>query len=145
MNIQSYYKGLRDILVVEDDPAVREMIVYSLSKIKQVRRVLFAENGVDAMLKIRNQKFLMIVVDLNMPKMDGLTLVKQLCIEKIPLDHVMIVSGEISKDTLASLLKSGIKNIFSKPLNLKDFQIKVLNNLSPYLSLLKEEEVKEAS
>ncbi len=63
-----------NILVVEDSPTMRQLIVFALKRLKDVS-VTEASDGVDGLKKISSQKFDLLIVDINMPIMDGLKLV----------------------------------------------------------------------
>jgi two-component system chemotaxis response regulator CheY len=60
-------------LVVEDSPTMRQLIVFSLKRIRGAR-ISEAGNGVEALKKLSENKFDLIVADINMPLMDGLKL-----------------------------------------------------------------------
>jgi two-component system chemotaxis response regulator CheY len=61
-------------LVVEDSPAMRQLIAYALKRIKGLE-VAEAEDGVDALKVLSQERFDILVTDINMPMMDGLKLV----------------------------------------------------------------------
>jgi two-component system chemotaxis response regulator CheY len=63
-----------DILVVEDSPTMRQLIVFALKRLKDVN-VTEASDGVDGLKKLSNNKFDLMIADINMPIMDGLKLV----------------------------------------------------------------------
>jgi phosphoribosylanthranilate isomerase len=63
-------------LVVEDSPMMRQLLVFALSRVKQLR-VTEADDGVDGLRKLAAGKFDIILTDINMPIMDGLKLVKR--------------------------------------------------------------------
>jgi two-component system chemotaxis response regulator CheY len=63
-------------LVVEDSPMMRQLLVFALSRVKNLR-VTEADDGVDGLRKLAAGKFDIILTDINMPIMDGLKLVKR--------------------------------------------------------------------
>ncbi len=63
-----------EILVVEDSPTMRQLIVFALKRLKDVN-ITEASDGVDGLKKLSNQKFDLMIADINMPIMDGLKLV----------------------------------------------------------------------
>ncbi len=63
-----------NILVVEDSPTMRQLIVFALKRLKDVS-VTEASDGVDGLKKLSNNKFDLMIADINMPIMDGLKLV----------------------------------------------------------------------
>lgn len=66
--------GRIDILVVEDSPTMRQLIVFALKRLKDVA-VVEASDGVDGLKKLSSQPFNLMIADINMPIMDGLKLV----------------------------------------------------------------------
>ena len=59
-----------NVLVVEDSPPMRKMIVFALSRIKGMT-VTEADDGVDALRKLASTKYDLIITDINMPGLDG--------------------------------------------------------------------------
>ena len=57
-------------LVVEDSPMMRQLLVFALARIKRIA-VTEAEDGVDALRKLANTRFDLVVTDINMPIMNG--------------------------------------------------------------------------
>ena len=62
-------------LVVDDSPAMRQLITFALRRLGPVE-IVEATDGVDALKKLPAGPFNLIITDINMPKMDGLKLVK---------------------------------------------------------------------
>src|SRR5689334_13678117 len=65
------------LLVVEDSPMMRQLIVFALQRVREVE-VTEADDGVDGLRKLAGAKFDLIITDINMPIMDGLKLVKRI-------------------------------------------------------------------
>ena len=64
------------ILMVEDSPSVRQLMSFTLRGAGY--EVVEATNGSEALEKFSTEKVDMVVTDLNMPKMDGKTLIREL-------------------------------------------------------------------
>ncbi|MBF0154630.1 MAG: response regulator [Magnetococcales bacterium] len=64
------------ILTVDDSVSIRKMIVINLENAGY--RVIEAQNGVEAIAKLAETQVDLIITDLNMPKMDGLSLLQHL-------------------------------------------------------------------
>ncbi len=62
------------VLIVDDSPTMRQMVSFTLREANF--DVLEAENGQDALNKVQGQKFDLILTDLNMPVMDGITFIR---------------------------------------------------------------------
>jgi two-component system chemotaxis response regulator CheY len=66
----------KSILVVDDSPSLRQMLVMTLQEAGF--SVMQGENGKDALGKLGAQRVDLVITDLNMPVMDGITLIKNL-------------------------------------------------------------------
>lgn len=66
----------KTILAVDDSGSLRQMVVFSLKAAGY--QVTEAVDGQDGLEKARNQKFDLVLTDQNMPRMDGLALIKSL-------------------------------------------------------------------
>ena len=64
----------KTIMTVDDSASMRQMISFTLEK--EGYEVITAEDGVDAIKKLETSAVDMIITDLNMPRMDGIELIK---------------------------------------------------------------------
>ncbi len=64
------------ILAVDDSASMRQMVTYTLKQ--QGYEVTEAVDGQDALSKAKSGSFDLVITDVNMPKMDGITLVREL-------------------------------------------------------------------
>lgn len=103
------------ILVVDDMSTMRRIIKTILNQLGY-SNVDEAENGKQALAKLKNEKYDFVITDWNMPEMDGLTLVKE--IRNDPdLKHlpVLMVTAEAKKENVLEALKAGVNNYIVKP------------------------------
>jgi two-component system chemotaxis response regulator CheY len=66
----------KKILAVDDSPTIRQMVAHTLSSAGY--EVVEAEDGMDGLEKARRERMSLVLTDQNMPRMDGLTLVRNL-------------------------------------------------------------------
>ena len=66
----------KSILAVDDSPSIRQMIAFTLKAAGY--NVIEAVDGQDALEKSKQQLFNLVLTDQNMPRMDGITLIRQL-------------------------------------------------------------------
>ncbi|MFV2059475.1 MAG: response regulator [Gammaproteobacteria bacterium] len=64
------------ILAVDDSASIRQMVSFTIKEAGY--DVVEANDGVDALTKAKTQKFDLVITDVNMPKMDGISLIKEL-------------------------------------------------------------------
>ncbi len=105
-----------NVLVVEDSPPMRKMIVFAISRIKGLT-VTEADDGVDALRKLASTKYELIITDINMPILDGLKLVKRLRADgaymKVP---IIIITTEGAAEDRQRALALGANAYITKPI-----------------------------
>lgn len=107
---------LYNVLIVDDETKIAGIIEKYLRLYKGFDKIVIASDGVQAMQKISNQHFDLLITDLVMPKRDGLTLIDN--IRKIPKYYklkIMIVSGCLNKEMTIIAMRKGIRQIIVKP------------------------------
>ncbi len=103
-------------LVVEDSPMMRQLLVFALSRIRNLR-VTEADDGVDGLRKLAASKFDIIITDINMPIMDGLKLVKRIRSDAVHRDTpVVIITTEGSTEDRQRALQLGANAYITKPI-----------------------------
>jgi len=70
----------KKILIADDSASMRQLITYTLEGAGY--EVIAAEDGEIALAKLKNGRVNLIVTDLNMPKMDGIALIRE--VRKLP-------------------------------------------------------------
>lgn len=114
----------RKVLVVDDEVDVEAMIVQRFhAEIKQGKYdFVFARDGIEALEVFRDLKEAPVVVtDIRMPRMDGLTLLAE--ISRIdPIQRVVIVSAYGDMNNIRAAMNSGALDFLTKPMDFEDFQ-----------------------
>ncbi len=103
------------ILVVDDQPMIRNIIKDLLMKMGY-SNIKDAENGMQAIEKLRVEKFDIVFLDWNMPVIQGIDVLKEL--RKMPVykDTVVImVTAESEKDKVIEAIKQGATDYIVKP------------------------------
>lgn len=103
------------ILVVDDMATMRHMVKYIFKQLG-FTNIEGAENGKDALDKLKAGKFDLVVSDWNMPVMPGIELLKNIradaSLKHIP---VLMVTAEAQKDNLMEAIQAGVSNYIAKP------------------------------
>lgn len=120
------------ILVVDDEPDLQSLIMQKFRK--EVKENLydftFAENGVQALKKIEEEKDIeLILADINMPEMDGLTLLAKINEMNNKLLKSVIVSAYGDMDNIRTAMNMGAYDFITKPIDLKDLKITIEKSL----------------
>ncbi|MFV0265130.1 MULTISPECIES: chemotaxis response regulator CheY [Kluyvera] len=107
-------KNLRFLVV--DDFATMRRIVRNLLKDLGFNNVDEAEDGQDALARLRESKFDFVISDWNMPNMDGLELLSEIR-KSSELSHlpVLMVTAEAKKENIIAAAQAGASGYVVKP------------------------------
>ena len=119
----------KSLLIVEDEDDARELIGEAIKTLNYFDFVVGAKDGLEATLKLANQDFDLILMDINIPKKNALEVLKGVNRDKINPSKVIIMSGELDQQMMANLLNLGIRNYIVKPLKLDSLLSKVQEGL----------------
>ena len=112
------------ILIVDDESSIRRVFRDILEHEKYT--VDEAADGMDALAKIEKTKYDVIIMDIKMPKMDGLETLSK--IQNISADvPVIMISGHADIETAVQAVKMGAFDFISKPLDLQRILITIRN------------------
>jgi len=116
------------ILIIEDEAAIRRVLVKILSEENKTYLVEEAEDGLVGMEKIKDDEYDLVLCDIKMPKMDGIEVLE--AIRKIkPEVPVVMLSGHGDLDTAVNTMKLGAFDYISKPPDLNRLLNTVRNAL----------------
>jgi len=117
------------ILVVDDEKILLKTLDRLLSK--EGYQVTTTDNSYDALDMVKKEFFDLIILDIRMPGMDGISLLKE--IRKIQGDEeksmVIIITGYASEDAPIKAIKLGADDYIMKPFELDDFLHSVNRNI----------------
>lgn len=116
------------VLVAEDNEDIRALVRLILSKTGIDLDMV--ENGKDAVNKANEKKYDLILMDVQMPVMDGLTAVKELRENGYILPIVVMTANAMQKDR-EECIEAGFDSFISKPINRKDLYQVVSQHLMP--------------
>src|SRR5271166_4037183 len=102
----------KQVLIVDDEPNLRKILSAQLSR--DGYDVLTAEDGEQGLAQLREHHIDLIITDLKMPKVDGMTLLKTALEEDAEMP-VVIVTAHGTIDTAVEALKSGAFDFVTKP------------------------------
>lgn len=107
----------KHILVVDDSALMRMLISVTMKKFMREVTVTEAVNGVDAITKMQNQDFDLILTDMVMPEMDGLRMIREIrgtMNKTVPIVFVTTKGEEGERELGLSL---GADSYITKPVN----------------------------
>jgi two-component system chemotaxis response regulator CheY len=104
------------ILIVEDSPTMRQLLVFALKRIKGAELVE-AQDGMDGLRKVTSDHFDLALVDINMPVMDGLKLISLIrgeeSLKEMP---IVVITTEGAKEDRERALSLGADEYLTKPI-----------------------------
>jgi len=112
-----------DILVVEDDGDMRDFVAEVLSDAGY--SVSTAQNGVEALDKLGEKPFPIVVSDLKMPVMDGITLLEKINARDVVKPFVILITAFGDVGQALQLIKRGAYDYIIKPFKIEQLLIAV--------------------
>jgi signal transduction histidine kinase len=108
------------ILVVDDEQVIRDLFEKFLSKEDYI--VSTAVDGLEVLEKVRNDYYNMLILDLKMPKMEGMEVLDR--VRDLNRDLIIIiVTGYATLETAKEAIKKGCFDYITKPFNIEDVSI----------------------
>jgi len=124
------------ILVVDDEPDLELLISQKFRK--KVRSnefdFTFAHNGLEALAKLKESDVDLVLTDLNMPEMDGLTLISKLR-EQYPNTKSVIISAYGDMGNIRKALNHGAFDFLTKPIDFEDLEITIGKTIEEVLAI----------
>jgi phosphoserine phosphatase RsbU/P len=137
---------IQKILVVDDEPDLQMLMLQKFrSKVRSKEyEFLFAEDGTEALETISNHSDLSLILsDINMPKMDGLTMLTQIQeLNRADLKTIM-VSAYGDMENIRTAMNRGAYDFVTKPIDFKDLETTIEKTLKEIDNLLKIKEMEE--
>jgi len=103
------------ILIVEDSPTMRQLLVFALKRLKNVD-IVEAQDGMDGLRKVSSDHFDLALIDINMPVMDGLKLISLIRSEEnLKEMPIVVITTEGAKEDRERALALGAQEYLTKP------------------------------
>ena len=107
---------MKRILITDDSVTIVKLLTLFLNDYKGEEFTIFkAKDGADALFKLSKDKIDIVFLDLNMPIVDGYSVVEFIVDREIDVE-VVIITSTLNKDSIRRLGKLGIKNFLPKPI-----------------------------
>lgn len=114
------------ILVVDDETAIRDLISEVLTIANY--EVTTSADGLDAINQIRKTNFSAILLDVNLPKMDGFAILEKVR-ENAPTQPIIMLSARTDKEDVTHGLRLGADDYVRKPFSVEELILRVENLL----------------
>ncbi len=125
-----------NILIVEDEEAIRRVLKKVLSEDDSKNNILEASDGVEAINKIKTENLQLVICDIKMPKKDGLDVLNFLKSydDKIP---IIMISGHGDLKTAVMAMRKGAFDYIEKPPDLNNLLSSVRESLKNKIKVTK--------
>jgi two-component system response regulator PilR (NtrC family) len=114
--------GTEKILVVDDERSMREFLEIMLAK--EGYEVRTAANGREALAAVERELFDLAILDIRMPKMDGITALGHIK-EISPETIVLMITAYASTDTAIQAMKQGAYDYVTKPFKIEEIKMTI--------------------
>ena len=108
--------ALHRILIVEDSPTMRQLLVFALKRLKEVD-IVEAQDGMDGLRKVSSDHFDLALIDINMPVMDGLKLISLIRgednLREMP---IIVITTEGAQEDRERAIALGANEYLTKPI-----------------------------
>jgi len=121
--------NIKNVLIVDDSATMRMLISLSIRKIMDSIRITEAENGLTALSRMKQQAFDLVFTDMQMPEMDGSSLIQRIR-EHVSKDLPVIIITTQGEEHARDLgLATGANGYLIKPLNTHELRETVMRYL----------------
>ena len=119
-------KGDKRVLIIDDDPGMIKTILMTLENMEIEMKVDSATDGYEGLMKIGQSVPDLLIIDLNMPKINGYEVIKQVKeSEMFSSAEIMVVSSVLSEEAESRLEALGVSTLLKKPFKLGDLKDEV--------------------
>lgn len=113
---------MKRILLIEDEKSIREVVKLNLELEKY--EVIDAHDGFEALKKIEDAYYDLIVLDLMLPKLNGLEILEKIRLKNIETPVIIISAKDTSSDRIKGL-KTGADDYLVKPFEFEELLLRI--------------------
>jgi CheY-like chemotaxis protein len=122
----------KSILIVDNESTLRRSLLDYFQKAEvDFSHIVLAETGQEALRKIQNQEFGLIIVDIGIPKINGIQVLRELKLNMRTKNIPVLLMGEnVKTEVVQQAVLYGVKHILTKPFDYCGFLKKVLFSMN---------------
>lgn len=122
MNMDMGNRAQQSVLSVDDDGELRELLHELICQMGHAS--VTATDGVDALEKMDEKQFDIVITDINMPRLNGVGLIKRITSDFSDTD-VIAITGYQTEYNYTDIIALGASDFISKPINIDEFEAKI--------------------
>jgi len=115
-------RAQQSVLSVDDDGELRELLHELICQMGHAS--VTATDGVDALEKMEEKQFDIVITDINMPRLNGVGLIKRIASDFSDTD-VIAITGYQTEYNYTDIIALGASDFISKPINIDEFEAKI--------------------
>ena len=115
-------KDRQSVLSVDDDNDLRDLLHELITGMGLISAT--AVDGMDALEKMKEDHFDIVITDINMPRLNGIGLIKRVAAEYSDTD-VIAITGFQTEYNYTDIIALGASDFISKPINMNEFEAKI--------------------
>lgn len=120
-----FFAPLR-VLVVDDMPAIRDMLRQMLQSLGVRRPVHESGDGLEAWEALQNRAYDLVICDINMPRMNGLELLRRLRSDsRYETTPFLMITGEVTEEIVAAAAESEVDGYLLKPFRISALDVRL--------------------
>jgi two-component system cell cycle response regulator len=112
----------KSVLCVDDDPGIRGLLHEIITSLGHSS--ITAADGIDALEKLEDGHFDIVITDISMPRMDGIELIKKIITDYNDVDVIVITAYEMTYK-YTDIIALGVSDFISKPFNVNELEAKL--------------------
>jgi DNA-binding NarL/FixJ family response regulator len=113
-------------LIIDNEETVQSNLCDLLERTNLFKMVFHCHNGIDAGWKLSNQEFDIVIIDKNLPKRDGITLLKnEILSGRLDPRKVIVISGLFLAEDIVRMKELRLEHILVKPFKSEDINKKI--------------------
>lgn len=114
-----------NILVVDDEKMITDALQLILKNSNNKDKITVSTNGEDAFRRMKETTYDIVVIDINMPEINGLSLVKKIRNEINYTPEILMISGNFTPENVQIASDFNIQYTLAKPFNAQKFLEKI--------------------
>ena len=122
MKMDTGNRAQQSVLSVDDDGELRELLHELICQMGHAS--VTAADGVDALEKMEEEHFDIVITDINMPRLNGVGLIKRIASDFSDTD-VIAITGYQTEYNYTDIIALGASDFISKPINIDEFEAKI--------------------